>query len=93
MDKSPSVHGSSSPSRSQSMVREPSKPKQFSLKDLAVYSKNMKEKDIKKKKIKSMFKGKYMREQVKKKKNQREDEEDDAKVGDNHDWKETPVYK
>lgn len=39
-----------------------------------------------------MFRGKYIKRKNKKT-NKDQDEEDDVKIGENHDWKETPVYK
>jgi hypothetical protein len=60
------------------------------MKDLQVYSKKIKQKDIEKKEVKSLFKGKYI---LKKRKGEEPPAEDDVKIGENHDWKETPVYK
>lgn len=43
------------------LVKKPAKPKQFSLKDLAVFSAKIKVKDLMKKDMTSMFKGKYIK--------------------------------
>ena len=59
------------------------------MKDLQVYSKKVKAKDLDKN-IKSMFRGKYIQ---KKNLGGKPSGEDDVKIGENHDWKETPVYK
>lgn len=59
------------------------------MKDLKVYSKKVKAKDLDKS-IGSMFKGKYIQ---KKNMGNKAPGEDDVKIGENHDWKETPVYK
>lgn len=50
-----------SKSSSKTTLKKPKKPKQFSLKDLAVFSAKIKVKDLMKKDMQSMFKGKYIK--------------------------------
>lgn len=58
-DSSVDSAGGSSVRRS---VKEPVKPKQFTLADLAKYSSSIHKKDLNHKQFKSMFNGKYLRQ-------------------------------
>lgn len=88
------------------LVKKPAKPKQFSLKDLAVFSAKIKVKDLIRKDMTSMFRGKYIKieeEKLAKQKVEREEKERVAreleakrmslKPPEDHDFKQTPIFK
>lgn len=65
------------------LAKKPAKPKQFSLKDLAVFSAKIKVKDLMRKDMTSMFKGKYIKieeEKQAKLKAEREEKERQQKL-------------
>lgn len=78
--------------------RSPSRPRQFSLKDLAAYSAKMNAKDTAQKGGASKFKGRYADIVPKRSQNSLPPDRADPKPGAvrapaNHDWQGTPIYR